>query len=176
MRLRRRSARRVDDERHRLRTADRERALQRACHALQRQARPQRDRGADHAVEPYDGNDGDAAAKPGGDKFSEKTEDRWGTRFHSSSYDLGDAIGKSAKFLDSFAYFLPLACFLRCIKRRKRQRLTEGEEMDPKLTLLFLLIGAIIGLSHLSEKSLARVKQQFAMRRWREFVPAWRKW
>jgi hypothetical protein len=47
--------------------------------------------------------------------------------------------------------------------------------MDPKLAMLFLLIGTIIGLSHLDEDSVARVKQQFALRRWREMLPARRK-
>ena len=41
--------------------------------------------------------------------------------------------------------------------------------------MLFLLIAAIIGLSHLSKEFLARVKGQFAIRRWRELVPARRK-
>lgn len=43
--------------------------------------------------------------------------------------------------------------------------------MDPKLTILFVLIGAIIGLSRLSEDSLDRMRRQFINRRWREFVP-----
>lgn len=43
--------------------------------------------------------------------------------------------------------------------------------MDPKLTILFMLIGVIIGLSHLSEENLGRMRRQFADRRWREFVP-----
>jgi hypothetical protein len=47
--------------------------------------------------------------------------------------------------------------------------------MDPKLAMLFLLIGTIIGLSHLNEDTVARMKQQFALKRWREMVPARRK-
>ncbi len=47
--------------------------------------------------------------------------------------------------------------------------------MDPKLTLLFLLIGSIIGLSHLNDDKLARVRLQLVIRRWREFVPGRRK-
>jgi hypothetical protein len=47
--------------------------------------------------------------------------------------------------------------------------------MDPKLTMLFLLIGAIIGLSHLSEENLARMKRQLALRRWRKMLPGRRK-
>jgi len=43
--------------------------------------------------------------------------------------------------------------------------------MDPKLTILFMLIGAVIGLSNLSEENLGRMRRQFVDRRWREFVP-----
>lgn len=47
--------------------------------------------------------------------------------------------------------------------------------MDPKLTLLFLLIGAVIGLSRLSEENLLRVRRQLTAGRWREFMPGRRK-
>jgi hypothetical protein len=47
--------------------------------------------------------------------------------------------------------------------------------MDPKLAMFFLLMAAIIGLSHLNEEAVARFKQQMVIRRWREFVPARRK-
>jgi hypothetical protein len=47
--------------------------------------------------------------------------------------------------------------------------------MDPKLTLLFLLIGTVVGLSHLSEENLTRMRRQLVDRRWREFVPVRRK-
>jgi hypothetical protein len=47
--------------------------------------------------------------------------------------------------------------------------------MDPKLTILFLLIGSIIGLSHLNDDNLARMRRQLIVRRWREFVPGRRK-
>lgn len=43
--------------------------------------------------------------------------------------------------------------------------------MDPKLTILFLLIACVIGLSHLNEESLGRVRRQLAFRRWREIMP-----
>jgi hypothetical protein len=43
--------------------------------------------------------------------------------------------------------------------------------MDPKLTILFLLIGCVIGLSHLNEENLGRMRRQIANRSWREFVP-----
>ena len=45
----------------------------------------------------------------------------------------------------------------------------EAKLMDPKLTLLFLLIGAIIGLSHLNEDNLVRMRRQLVVRRWRQF-------
>lgn len=47
--------------------------------------------------------------------------------------------------------------------------------MDPKLTILFMLIGAVIVLSHLTEENLGRMRRQFVDRRWREFVPSRRK-
>jgi hypothetical protein len=47
--------------------------------------------------------------------------------------------------------------------------------MDPKLTLLFLLIGTIVGLSHLSDDSLSRMRRQLIDRRWRAFVRGRRK-
>jgi len=47
--------------------------------------------------------------------------------------------------------------------------------MDPKLAILFMLIGAIIGLSHLSDENLGRMRRQFVSWRWREFVPLRRK-
>jgi hypothetical protein len=50
-----------------------------------------------------------------------------------------------------------------------------GLSMDPKLTLLFLLIGTVVGLSHLSEENLTRMRRQLVDRRWREFVPVRRK-
>jgi hypothetical protein len=43
--------------------------------------------------------------------------------------------------------------------------------MDPKLAILFLLIGCVIGLSHLNEENLGRVRRQIVSRSWREFVP-----
>jgi hypothetical protein len=44
--------------------------------------------------------------------------------------------------------------------------------MDPKLAILFLLIGTVIGLSHLGDVRAGRVR---SIRRWREFVPGRRK-
>lgn len=43
--------------------------------------------------------------------------------------------------------------------------------MDPKLAILFMLIAAVIGLSHLSDEKLSRMRRQFLSRRWREFMP-----
>ena len=47
--------------------------------------------------------------------------------------------------------------------------------MDPKLTLLFMLIGVVVALSHLTDENLARVRRQFIDRRWRHFVRSTRK-
>jgi hypothetical protein len=47
--------------------------------------------------------------------------------------------------------------------------------MDPKLTILFLLISCVIGLSHLNEENLGRMRRPFVDRRWREFVPGRRR-
>ena len=43
--------------------------------------------------------------------------------------------------------------------------------MDPKLTILFVLIGAIIVLSYLTEENLGRMRRQFVDRRWRKIMP-----
>ena len=43
--------------------------------------------------------------------------------------------------------------------------------MDPKIALLFLLIGAVIVLSHLSDENLGRMRRQLVNRRWREMMP-----
>jgi hypothetical protein len=43
--------------------------------------------------------------------------------------------------------------------------------MDPKIALLFLLIGIVIGLSYLSDENLERVRRQLTGTRWRNFVP-----
>jgi hypothetical protein len=47
--------------------------------------------------------------------------------------------------------------------------------MDPKLYILFVLISSVIGLSHLSDEKLARLRRQIVIRRWREFMPGRRK-
>jgi hypothetical protein len=47
--------------------------------------------------------------------------------------------------------------------------------MDPKLTIFFLLISSVIGLSHLTDDALERMRRQLVIRRWREFMPGRRK-
>ena len=47
--------------------------------------------------------------------------------------------------------------------------------MDPKLTMLFLLIGAIIGLSHIDYENLTKVKRGFGEQGWRGIVSRRRK-
>ena len=47
--------------------------------------------------------------------------------------------------------------------------------MDPKLTVLFLLIGTIIGLSHLNYENLTKMKRGFDGQRWCDIVQRWRK-
>jgi len=40
--------------------------------------------------------------------------------------------------------------------------------MDPKLTFLIILFGAIIGLSLIGEDQMTRMKHQWIARRWRK--------
>ncbi|HZL30318.1 MAG TPA: hypothetical protein VFC54_04555 [Pseudolabrys sp.] len=47
--------------------------------------------------------------------------------------------------------------------------------MDPKLTILFMLIGSIITLSHLADGTLGRVRRQISNRGWREIMPGRRR-
>ena len=47
--------------------------------------------------------------------------------------------------------------------------------MDPKLTILFVLIGTIVTLSHASEGGFNRVRRAGVARRWRQIVPSWRR-
>jgi hypothetical protein len=47
--------------------------------------------------------------------------------------------------------------------------------MDPKLVMLFLLIGTIIGLSHLSRENLTKMKRKFDSQHWRVVAPRWHK-
>jgi hypothetical protein len=43
--------------------------------------------------------------------------------------------------------------------------------MDPKLALLFLLIGAVISLSQLDGERPGRIRSLLMARRWRALVP-----
>ena len=48
--------------------------------------------------------------------------------------------------------------------------------MDPKLTILFMLIASIITLSHLSESSFGRLRRRFLpSQRLRDIIPGWRR-
>jgi hypothetical protein len=47
--------------------------------------------------------------------------------------------------------------------------------MDTKLTILFMLIGSIITLSHLADGTLNRARRQFGVRQWRSLVPKLRR-
>ncbi|HET7848229.1 MAG TPA: hypothetical protein VFL51_04105 [Pseudolabrys sp.] len=47
--------------------------------------------------------------------------------------------------------------------------------MDAKLTMMFLLIGAVIALSKANDDSIARLRSRFARPHWRELVPGRRK-
>jgi hypothetical protein len=47
--------------------------------------------------------------------------------------------------------------------------------MDPKLTILFMMIATIIMLSHLGEENLGRMRRQLGDRRWRELLPLLRR-
>ena len=47
--------------------------------------------------------------------------------------------------------------------------------MDPKLTILFMLIAAVVVLSHLTDENITRMRRQFVERRWRNFVRLSRK-
>ena len=42
--------------------------------------------------------------------------------------------------------------------------------MDPKLVMLFLLIGTIIGLSHVSAETLANMEREKHSKRWRNIL------
>jgi hypothetical protein len=47
--------------------------------------------------------------------------------------------------------------------------------MDPKFTMLFLLIGSIIGLSHLNYENMTKMKRGFDGQRWRGMMSRRRK-
>jgi hypothetical protein len=43
--------------------------------------------------------------------------------------------------------------------------------MEPKIALFFMLIASVIGLSHLSEDAVSRMRRQLSEGRWREILP-----
>lgn len=47
--------------------------------------------------------------------------------------------------------------------------------MDLKLTILFMLIGTIVALSHAGQGGFDRMRRARVTRRWRQFVPGWRR-
>jgi hypothetical protein len=61
------------------------------------------------------------------------------------------------------------------IKPPCRGGFERGALMDPKLTILLMLIAAVIGLSHLNDERLGQMRRQLVRRHWREFVPGRRK-
>ena len=50
-----------------------------------------------------------------------------------------------------------------------------GGEMDPKLTIFFLLIGTIIVISRHDDENTAKVKCEFDRQLWLGIVSRWRK-
>jgi hypothetical protein len=47
--------------------------------------------------------------------------------------------------------------------------------MDPKLTILFMLIASIIGLSHISEASIGRMWRMLSTQGLRGVMQGWRR-
>jgi hypothetical protein len=47
--------------------------------------------------------------------------------------------------------------------------------MDPKLAILFMLIGSIITLSHLGDGTLGRMWRRSSVRHWRDLLPGLRR-
>lgn len=43
--------------------------------------------------------------------------------------------------------------------------------MDPKITLLIVLIATVIGLSYLTDENLGWVRRRFALHGWRGLAP-----
>jgi hypothetical protein len=43
--------------------------------------------------------------------------------------------------------------------------------MEPKIALFFLLIASVIGLSHLNDEVVSRMRRQLGGGRWREILP-----
>jgi hypothetical protein len=51
------------------------------------------------------------------------------------------------------------------------RRIEQDDPMEPKITLFFLLIGSVIGLSHLNDEVVSRMWRQLGGGRWREILP-----
>jgi len=43
--------------------------------------------------------------------------------------------------------------------------------MEPKIAVLFILIASVVGLSHLNEELVGRVRRRLGEGRWREILP-----
>jgi hypothetical protein len=43
--------------------------------------------------------------------------------------------------------------------------------MEPKIAVLFILIASVVGLSHLNEEFVSRMRRQLGKGRWREILP-----
>jgi hypothetical protein len=43
--------------------------------------------------------------------------------------------------------------------------------MEPKIALLFLLIASVVGLSHLNDDVVGRMRRHLGEGRWREILP-----
>ena len=43
--------------------------------------------------------------------------------------------------------------------------------MEPKIALFFLLIASVIGLSHLNDDVVSRMRRKLGEGRWREILP-----
>jgi hypothetical protein len=50
-------------------------------------------------------------------------------------------------------------------------RIEQDGPMEPKIALLFLLIASVIGLSHLNDDVVGRMRRQLGEGRWREILP-----
>lgn len=63
----------------------------------------------------------------------------------------------------------------RAVRALVVTKLEEGTPMDPKLTILFMLIACIIGLSHFSEASFGRMRRLLPTARLRGMMPGRRR-
>jgi hypothetical protein len=68
------------------------------------------------------------------------------------------------------AYFLTLECFLHR-GWRVWWRTEQDGPMEPKIALLFLLIASVVGLSHLNDDVVGRMRRHLGEGRWREILP-----